>query len=82
MRQVVRGGSWNNNPNNLRVCNRNNNNANNRNSNIGFRLFNAQSGQDRCAMKSLRECTASPESSPDTLLSNDLLEVSSYRSNT
>ena len=45
-RQVVRGGSWNNNPENLRVCNRNNNNPNNRNSNIGVRLVNALTSQN------------------------------------
>ncbi|MBT3392342.1 MAG: SUMF1/EgtB/PvdO family nonheme iron enzyme [Chloroflexi bacterium] len=34
---VLRGGSWNNNGNNLRVANRNNNEPSNRNNNIGFR---------------------------------------------
>jgi formylglycine-generating enzyme required for sulfatase activity len=35
----MRGGSWNNKPENLRSSNRNrNNNADNRNNNIGFRL--------------------------------------------
>jgi len=34
---VLRGGNWNNNWNNLRVANRNNNNPENRNNNIGFR---------------------------------------------
>jgi hypothetical protein len=34
---VLRGGSWNNNENNLRSANRNNNNPDNRNDNIGFR---------------------------------------------
>ena len=37
-RRVVRGGSWNNEPENLRSANRNRNNADNRNNNIGFRL--------------------------------------------
>ena len=37
-RRVVRGGSWNNNPENLRSANRNRNNTDNRNNNIGFRL--------------------------------------------
>jgi len=36
--RVNRGGSWNNNPDNCRVANRNNNNPDNRNNNIGFRL--------------------------------------------
>ena len=34
---VLRGGSWNNNPINLRTANRNNNTPDNRNNNIGFR---------------------------------------------
>lgn len=36
--RVIRGGSWNNKPENLRVSNRNRNNADNRNNNVGFRL--------------------------------------------
>jgi formylglycine-generating enzyme required for sulfatase activity len=35
---VLRGGSWNNNPQNCRSANRNNNNRDNRNNNIGFRV--------------------------------------------
>ena len=35
--RVLRGGSWNNNTNNLRCANRNRNNANNTNNNNGFR---------------------------------------------
>ena len=35
---VLRGGSWNKNPNNLRSANRNRNNPDNRNNNNGFRL--------------------------------------------
>jgi len=35
--RVKRGGSWNNNANNCRVANRNNNNPDNANNNIGFR---------------------------------------------
>jgi hypothetical protein len=35
---VVRGGSWNNNPDNLRSSNRNRNEPDNRNNNIGFRV--------------------------------------------
>ncbi|MDA0692793.1 MAG: SUMF1/EgtB/PvdO family nonheme iron enzyme [Nitrospinae bacterium] len=34
---VLRGGSWNNNPNNTRPANRNNNKPGNRNNNNGFR---------------------------------------------
>ena len=35
---MKRGGSWNNDANNLQVGNRNNNNPDNENNNIGFRL--------------------------------------------
>jgi formylglycine-generating enzyme required for sulfatase activity len=35
---VLRGGSWNNKAENLRSANRNRNNPDNRNNNIGFRL--------------------------------------------
>jgi hypothetical protein len=35
---VLRGGSFNNNDNNVRAANRNRNNPNNRNNNIGFRV--------------------------------------------
>ncbi len=37
-RRVVRGGSWNNNPDNLRSANRNRNPTDNRNNNLGFRV--------------------------------------------
>ncbi|MCP4253060.1 MAG: SUMF1/EgtB/PvdO family nonheme iron enzyme [Candidatus Scalindua sp.] len=36
-RIVLRGGSWNNNSDNCRCANRNNNEPNNRNNNVGFR---------------------------------------------
>jgi hypothetical protein len=35
---VIRGGSWNNKPENLRSANRNRNTPDNRNNNLGFRL--------------------------------------------
>ncbi|MDM8562165.1 SUMF1/EgtB/PvdO family nonheme iron enzyme [Candidatus Marithioploca araucensis] len=39
MRQpVIRGGSWNNKPRNVRAANRNRNSHDNRNNNVGFRL--------------------------------------------
>jgi len=37
-RRVVRGGSWNNNPRNLRSANRNRNNTDEANNNLGFRV--------------------------------------------
>jgi hypothetical protein len=36
--RVIRGGSWNNDADNARSANRNNNDPDNRNDNIGFRL--------------------------------------------
>ena len=36
--RVLRGGSWNNNDNNMQCANRNRNNPDNRNNNIGFRV--------------------------------------------
>ncbi len=42
--RVKRGGSWNNNASNCTVANRNNNNPDNRNNNIGFRLLRPQPG--------------------------------------
>ncbi len=40
--RVKRGGSWNNNANNVRAAQRNNNTPTNRNNNIGFRVVNPQ----------------------------------------
>jgi len=39
-KRVLRGGSWNNKPRNVRSSNRNNNAPSNRNNNLGFRLVN------------------------------------------
>jgi formylglycine-generating enzyme required for sulfatase activity len=45
----MRGGSWNNNPQNCRTTYRNNNRPDNRNNNIGFRLALQLIGQpDGC----------------------------------
>ena len=44
---MLRGGAWNNNPQNLRSANRNNNNPTNRNNNNGFRLASTPVGQSR-----------------------------------
>ncbi|MBN8680170.1 MAG: SUMF1/EgtB/PvdO family nonheme iron enzyme [Chitinophagales bacterium] len=41
---MLRGGSWNNNPENCRVANRNRNNPNNRNNNVGFRVARDNQG--------------------------------------
>jgi hypothetical protein len=49
--RVQRGGSWNNNPQNCRVANRNNNTPDNRNNNIGFRLLNTGKRTDAAALR-------------------------------
>lgn len=41
--RVLRGGSFNNTENNLRAANRNRNNPDNRNDNIGFRVVSSRS---------------------------------------
>ncbi len=43
--RVLRGGSWNNNPQNLRSANRNRNTSTNRNNNRGFRLASTLTGR-------------------------------------
>ncbi len=45
--RVLRGGSWNNNGRNARSANRNRNEPDNRNNNIGFRLALAHTGVDK-----------------------------------
>jgi hypothetical protein len=46
---VLRGGSWNNDTNNVRSSNRNNNTPDNTNNNIGFRVASTPGRADRCA---------------------------------
>jgi formylglycine-generating enzyme required for sulfatase activity len=46
-KRVLRGGSWNNNPTNLRSANRNRNTPDNRNNNNGFRLAAYSGHRDR-----------------------------------
>ncbi len=46
-RRILRGGSWNNTPDNLRSANRNRNTTENRNNNIGFRLGRTLCRQSR-----------------------------------
>ena len=46
---VLRGGSWNNNPRNLRSANRNRNTPDNRNNNNGFRAASTPNGETRRA---------------------------------
>ena len=52
---MLRGGSWNNNANNVRVANRNNNNPNNTNNNNGFRLLNTLSPESAFLWKKQSE---------------------------
>jgi hypothetical protein len=44
---VVRGGSWNNNSRNARAANRNNNDPENRNNNLGLRLASMAESRNR-----------------------------------
>jgi hypothetical protein len=44
---VIRGGSWNNKPENLRTSNRNRNHADNRNNNLGFLVQSARTASGR-----------------------------------
>ncbi len=50
--RVNRGGSWNNNAANCRAANRNRNNPDNRNNNLGFRPAPAPPAPDRMIQKS------------------------------
>jgi hypothetical protein len=61
----MRGGSWNNNPENVRVSNRNRNEPTNRNNNIGFRcagyaepgrVLHRPAGGSRFHPRRFREC--------------------------
>ena len=54
---MLRGGSWNNNTNNLRCSNRNRNTADNRNNNIGFRCVSAGSGSRQLGWNPRRKLT-------------------------
>jgi hypothetical protein len=60
---VIRGGSWNNNAINCRSANRNNNNPDNRNNNIGFRVVLASAQpEDRMMLRLTRlpSCPRAP----------------------
>jgi hypothetical protein len=49
-RRVLRGGSWNNTPQNLRSANRNRNAPDNRNNNTGFRIASTASSPERACL--------------------------------
>jgi formylglycine-generating enzyme required for sulfatase activity len=52
IRRVLRGGSWNNNPHNVRAASRNRNAPDNRNNNNGFRVASTLRGaNDRSCCK-------------------------------
>ena len=51
MRSELRGGAWNNNEDNLRTANRNRNEPENRNNNIGFRLARDVETQPRAWLR-------------------------------
>ncbi|MBN2374712.1 SUMF1/EgtB/PvdO family nonheme iron enzyme [bacterium] len=58
--RVKRGGSWNNNARNCRSANRNNNNPDNRNNNIGFRLAKHTQWRDLTGPRTGRGCLLCP----------------------
>jgi hypothetical protein len=49
-RRVLRGGSWNNTPQNLRSANRNRNTPDNRNNNTGFRIASTALSPERACL--------------------------------
>jgi len=55
---VIRGGSWNNNAQNCRSAIRNNNEPDNRNNNLGFRLASSRQRPDALGLRihRLRQC--------------------------
>jgi hypothetical protein len=57
---VLRGGSWNNNPANLRSANRNRNTPDNRNNNNGFRLASTAHARAVCITDATGVQWASP----------------------
>jgi hypothetical protein len=59
----LRGGSWNNNPDNVRAAYRNNNNPNNRNNNNGFRVVRRLTSQVH-PFKEAADVAPQPGSSP------------------
>jgi hypothetical protein len=61
--RVLRGGSWNNNPSNLRSANRNRNAPDNRNNNNGFRLAQAAGRALRPAQSDVRACLGTAHAS-------------------
>ena len=66
--RVLRGGSWNNNNDNIRCANRNNNNPNNANNNNGFRLsntikreFHSETGMEESTIVQALSCSVKGE---------------------
>jgi hypothetical protein len=55
-RRVLRGGSWNNTPQNLRSANRNRNAPDNRNNNTGFRIASTAPGPERACSAQRTAC--------------------------
>ena len=57
---VLRGGSWNNRPGNLRTANRNRNTRDNRNDNIGFRVARTLQVRNSRSHGFVKRCTKRP----------------------
>ncbi|MBF0564936.1 MAG: SUMF1/EgtB/PvdO family nonheme iron enzyme [Nitrospirae bacterium] len=62
--RVIRGGSWNNNPNNLRCSNRNNNAPTDRNNNVGFRIVHGLPAEHVLSMDKTAVLTIRPDDCP------------------
>jgi hypothetical protein len=60
---MIRGGSWNNNAQNCRSANRNNNEPDNRNNNLGFRLASSRQRPDAVRLRMHRQ-RQSPDHRP------------------
>ncbi|MCP4409943.1 MAG: SUMF1/EgtB/PvdO family nonheme iron enzyme [Gammaproteobacteria bacterium] len=56
-KRVNRGGSWNNNPTNVRAANRNRNTPGNRNNNLGFRFLSTRNKPDGRCLRISSLCT-------------------------
>jgi formylglycine-generating enzyme len=63
-RRVVRGGSWNNNPRNVRAGNRNWNDTGNRNTNTGFRVASTPPCRRPAGPRSVRACRGCVQGRP------------------
>ncbi|MBN1407416.1 MAG: SUMF1/EgtB/PvdO family nonheme iron enzyme [Calditrichaceae bacterium] len=71
--RVNRGGSWNNNAQNVRVANRNRNTPDNRNNNLGFRLLSTGAQTEFADPWKGKPCCVCPDLYPASLQQADKL---------